>query len=321
MRVREDKMMKKYCFGIDVGGTTVKMGFFETSGKLIDKWEIKTNTENFGENILADICDAMDAKLGEKEICLDEIEGVGIGLPGPITADGTVIQCVNLGWGTFNVEKQLSEMYHGIKVKAGNDANVAALGEAWQGGGKEYNDLVMITLGTGVGGGIIIGGKIVTGATGGGGEIGHMHVAYGEEDYCNCGRRGCLEQKASATGIVKEAKRYMAKTDAPTKMRDFAEITAKDVFDLAKEGDEGALAVVDEMSKYLGIAMGHIAAVVNPEAFIIGGGVSKAGEFLIDAVKTKYRESCFKPCGDAAIRLATLGNDAGMYGAAAQIVL
>lgn len=313
--------MKKYCFGIDVGGTTVKMGFFETSGKLIDKWEIKTNTENFGENILADICDAMDAKLGEKEISLDDIEGVGIGLPGPITEDGTVVQCVNLGWGTFNVVEKLSAMYHGIKVKAGNDANVAALGEAWQGGGKDFKSLVMITLGTGVGGGIIFDGKILTGVTGGAGEIGHMHVAYNEEDYCNCGRKGCLEQKTSATGIVKEAKRYMAKTDAPTKMRDFEEITAKDVLDLAKEGDEGALAVVNEMSTYLGIAMGHIAAVINPEAFIIGGGVSKAGDFLIDAIKVKYRESCFKPCGDAALRLATLGNDAGIYGAAAQIVL
>lgn len=313
--------MKKYCFGVDVGGTTVKMGLFETSGKLIDKWEIKTNTDNGGENILADICEAMDAKLGEKEISVDDVEGVGIGLPGPITADGTVIQCVNLGWGTFNVVEKLSEMYHGIKVMAGNDANVAALGEAWQGGGKEFDSLVMITLGTGVGGGIILNGKILTGCTGGAGEIGHMHVAYDEEDYCNCGRKGCLEQKTSATGIVKEAKRYMAKTDAPTKMRDFEDITAKDVLDLAKEGDEGALAVVEEMSTYLGIAMGHIAAVVNPEAFIIGGGVSKAGDFLIDAVKVKYHESCFKPCGDAAIRLATLGNDAGIYGAAAQIVL
>ena len=199
--------------------------------------------------------------------------------------------------------------------------NVAALGEAWQGGGKDFKSLVMITLGTGVGGGIIFDGKILTGVTGGAGEIGHMHVAYNEEDYCNCGRKGCLEQKTSATGIVKEAKRYMAKTDAPTKMRDFEEITAKDVLDLAKEGDEGALAVVNEMSTYLGIAMGHIAAVINPEAFIIGGGVSKAGDFLIDAIKVKYRESCFKPCGDAALRLATLGNDAGIYGAAAQIVL
>ena len=312
--------MKNYCFGIDVGGTTVKLGLFSTAGELLDKWEITTRTENFGENILSDICEAMEAKLAEKEISLDDIEGVGIGLPGPITNDGTVLQCVNLGWGTFNVEEKLSEMFRGIKVKAGNDANVAALGEAWQGGGKDYDDIVMITLGTGVGGGVIINGKILTGYNGGAGEIGHMHVDDNETDSCNCGRKGCLEQFTSATGVVRLAKRLMNNTDKETKMREFGEnITAKDVFDLAKEGDAGANEVVETMGTYLGTAMSHIAVVVNPQAFIIGGGVSKAGQFLIDAIKDKYRETCFAACGDAAVHLATLGNDAGMYGAAAMI--
>ena len=292
----------------------------ETAGELLDKWEITTRTENFGENILSDICEAMEAKLAEKEISLDDIEGVGIGLPGPITNDGTVLQCVNLGWGTFNVEEKLSEMFRGIKVKAGNDANVAALGEAWQGGGKDYDDIVMITLGTGVGGGVIINGKILTGYNGGAGEIGHMHVDDNETDSCNCGRKGCLEQFTSATGVVRLAKRLMNNTDKETKMREFGEnITAKDVFDLAKEGDAGANEVVETMGTYLGTAMSHIAVVVNPQAFIIGGGVSKAGQFLIDAIKDKYRETCFAACGDAAVHLATLGNDAGMYGAAAMI--
>lgn len=312
--------MKNYCFGIDVGGTTVKLGLFSTAGELLDKWEITTRTENFGENILSDICEAMEAKLAEKEISLDDIEGVGIGLPGPITNDGTVLQCVNLGWGTFNVEEKLSEMFREIKVKAGNDANVAALGEAWQGGGKDYDDIVMITLGTGVGGGVIINGKILTGYNGGAGEIGHMHVDDNETDSCNCGRKGCLEQFTSATGVVRLAKRLMNNTDKETKMREFGEnITAKDVFDLAKEGDAGANEVVETMGTYLGTAMSHIAVVVNPQAFIIGGGVSKAGQFLIDAIKDKYRETCFAACGDAAVHLATLGNDAGMYGAAAMI--
>ena len=312
--------MKNYCFGIDVGGTTVKLGLFSTAGELLDKWEITTRTENFGENILSDICEAMEAKLAEKEISLDDIEGVGIGLPGPITNDGTVLQCVNLGWGTFNVEEKLSEMFRGIKVKAGNDANVAALGEAWQGGGKDYDDIVMITLGTGVGGGVIINGKILTGYNGGAGEIGHMHVDDNETDSCNCGRKGCLEQFTSATGVVRLAKRLMNNTDKETKMREFGEnITAKDVFDLAKEGDAGANEVVETMGTYLGTAMSHIAVVVNPQAFIIGGGVSKAGQFLIDAIKDKYRETCFAACGDAAVHLATLGNVAGVYGAAAMI--
>ena len=313
--------MKEYCFGIDVGGTTVKIGLFKTEGILVDKWEIPTVTDNFGEGILGDICDSLDAKLVEKEIGLDEIQGLGIGLPGPVLNDGTVLQCVNLGWGTFNVAEKLSVMFHGLPVKAGNDANVAALGEAWKGGGKDYNDIVMITLGTGVGGGVIIGGKILTGYNGAAGEIGHMHVEDEETLQCNCGRCGCLEQYASATGVVRLATRFMEASDTETKMREFGEnITAKDVFDLAKAGDEGANAVVKKMGTYLGKAMSGIATVVNPQAFIIGGGVSKAGQFLIDAIKDVYRETCFAACGDAAVHLAELGNDAGMYGAAALVI-
>lgn len=309
--------MKKYCFGIDVGGTTVKIGLFENE-VLTDKWEIKTNTENFGENILSDICDSVQGKVAEKGISLDEIEGLGIGLPGPVLDDGTVLQCVNLGWGTFNVSEKLSEMFYNVKVKAGNDANVAALGEAWKGGGKDYDDIVMITLGTGVGGGVVLGGKIVTGYNGGAGEIGHIHVEDGETELCGCGRTGCLEQYTSATGVVRLAKRYMAGNDNPTKMREFGDnITAKDVFDLAKEGDNGAEEIVKQMASYLGQSMSAIASVINPQAFIIGGGVSKAGKYLIDAIKVVYRESCFAACGDAAVHLAELGNDAGMYGAAA----
>ena len=312
--------MKKYCFGVDVGGTTVKVGLFTVEGQLLDKWEIITRTENNGENILFDICESLEAKLDEKSIDLDEVKGIGIGLPGPVLDDGTVLQCVNLGWGKFNVSEKMSEMFHGIEVKVGNDANVAALGEAWKGGGKNFDDIVMVTLGTGVGGGVIINGKILTGYNGGAGEIGHMHVDDNETDSCNCGRKGCLEQFTSATGVVRLAKRLMNNTDKETKMREFGEnITAKDVFDLAKEGDAGANEVVETMGTYLGTAMSHIAVVVNPQAFIIGGGVSKAGQFLIDAIKDKYRETCFAACGDAAVHLATLGNDAGMYGAAAMI--
>lgn len=311
----------KYCFGVDVGGTTIKIGFFKINGELLDKWEVKTRTENFGENVLADICEALEAKLIKEKIGLDEILGIGIGLPGPVLSDGTVLQCVNLGWGTFNVEKKLSEMFHGIKVKAGNDANVAALGEAWKGGGKDYDDIVMITLGTGVGGGVVINGNILTGYNGGAGEIGHMHMQDGEREQCNCGRHGCLEQYASATGVVRLAKRYMAENDDNTKMRDFGDnITAKDVFDLAKDGDRGAVKVTEKMGDYLGKAMSHVAVTINPQAFIIGGGVSKAGQFLIDAIKDTYRETCFSACGDAAVHLAELGNDAGMYGAAALVV-
>ena len=306
--------MKEYCFGIDVGGTTIKIGFFKNNGEVLDKWEITTRTENFGENILADICEALESKLVKEGISLDEIEGIGIGLPGPVLADGTVLQCVNLGWGTFNVEQKLSEMFHGIKVKAGNDANVAALGEAWKGGGKGYDDIVMITLGTGVGGGVIINGKILTGYNGGAGEIGHMHMQDGEEEQCDCGRHGCLEQYASATGVVRVAKRTLEKASEDTALRNHADLTAKDVFDEAKAGDKVALEVVDEVCGILGAALSNIACVVNPEVIVIGGGVSKAGDILTDAVKKHFVATSFHACANTKFVLAGLGNDAGMYG-------
>lgn len=310
--------MKKYSFGVDVGGTTVKLGLFTVEGQLLDKWEITTRKENNGEYILSDICQTLDEKLQEKSISIDEVKGIGIGLPGPILDDGTVLQCVNLGWGRFNVAEKMSEMFHGISVKAANDANVAALGEAWKGGGKDFDNVVMITLGTGVGGGVVIGGKIITGFNGAAGEIGHMHVEDNEELECNCGCRGCLEQYASATGVVRLAKRYMEKNDSETGMSEFGEnITSKDIFDLAKQGDNGAIEVVSQMSTYLGRAMACIATVVNPQAFIIGGGVSKAGQYLVDSVSKVYGENIFAACKDAKLVLAQLGNDAGIYGAAA----
>lgn len=310
--------MKKYCFGVDVGGTTVKLGLFTVEGQLLDKWEITTRKENNGEYILSDICQTLNEKLQEKSINVDEVKGIGIGLPGPILDDGTVLQCVNLGWGRFNVADKMSKMFHGISVKAANDANVAALGEAWKGGGKDFDNVVMITLGTGVGGGVVIGGKIITGFNGAAGEIGHMHVEDNEESECNCGCRGCLEQYASATGVVRLAKRYMKKSDSETRMLEFGEnITSKDIFDLAKQGDNGAIEVVSQMSTYLGKAMSCIATVVNPQAFIIGGGVSKAGQYLVDSVSKVYVENIFAACKDAKVVLAQLGNDAGIYGAAA----
>lgn len=312
--------MKKYCFGVDVGGTTVKLGLFETEGTLLDKWEITTRTENGGENILTDISASMDEKLTEKNIDISEVEGVGIGLPGPVLDDGTVLGCVNLGWGEFNVAEKLSQVFHNIKVIAGNDANVAALGEAWVGSGKNYDDMVMVTLGTGVGGGIIIGGKIFTGYRGGAGEIGHMKVEDNEELVCGCGKKGCLEQYTSATGIVRLAKRYVAANDTITKMTGFGEdITAKDVLDLAKEGDEGAVAVMNKMGDYLGNALASIACVLNPQAFVIGGGVSKAGKPLLDFFEGVYRNNSFSACSKADIVLAELGNDAGICGSAALI--
>ena len=289
--------MKKYAFGVDIGGTTCKIGFFDTNGTLLDKWEIKTNTENNGESILSDVAKAVDNKLAQEAISKDDVQGIGIGVPGPVDSQGVVHRCVNLGWGVVNVAEELGNLT-GLTIKVGNDANVAALGEMWQGGAKGSKDVIMVTLGTGVGGGIIVDGKVVAGFNGAGGEIGHITVNNDEIEACNCGQYGCLEQYTSATGIVRLGK----------------EITAKEVFDAAKAGDAIAIGLVDEVCEILGSTLSNIACVVNPEIIVIGGGVSKAGDILLDNIKKHFVETAFMACRDTKFALAGLGNDAGMYG-------
>ena len=311
--------MKKYGFGVDVGGTTIKMGFFETDGKLLDKWEIKTNTANGGAEILSDIAKGIDNKLAQEGISKSDVQGVGVGVPGPVRGDGVVNRCVNLGWSTVNVAEELGALT-GLTVKVGNDANVAALGELWQGGAKGCKDAVMVTLGTGVGGGVIIDGKIVAGFHGAGGEIGHITVNPDEIEACNCGQYGCLEQYVSATGIVRMDKRKLAKTDDATVLRNYDPLTAKDIFDEAKNGDEVAKELVDELGEILGSTLSNLACVVNPEAIVIGGGVSKAGKILIDTVQDHFKETAFYELKDTRFELATLGNDAGMYGCMALLL-
>ena len=305
----------QYCFGVDVGGTTVKMGFFSEEGTLIDNWEIVTRKEESGKYILPDVAASIEEKLKEHEVAKEDVIGIGIGVPGPVMGDGTVIQCVNLGWGIINVADELQGMT-GIPVRVGNDANVAALGEAWQGGGKGFKDVVMVTLGTGVGGGIILDSKILTGTKGAAGEIGHILVNYEEPIACNCGKKGCLEQYASATGIVNEAKRILEASQKESTLRNISPLTAKDIFDCAKEGDELAVDAVNQLCRYLGIALSHVAAVVDPQAFVIGGGVSKAGTILTENISKYYDDCVMLALKNKVIRLAELGNDAGIYGSA-----
>ena len=304
------------CIGVDIGGTSVKIGLFETTGELLDKWEVKTRKEDGGVNILPDVAASIRKKLDEKGLDLKkDVAGAGMGVPGPVMPDGYVEVCVNLGWRDLNPQEELSRLLDGIPVKSGNDANVAALGEMWQGGGKGYSDLVMVTLGTGVGGGIIINGKMVAGATGAAGEIGHMHVNDDETEPCNCGNCGCLEEYVSATGIVRMAKRKLAEDDRPSIMRK-DDLSAKDVWDAVKAGDTVAIEVAEDFGWYLGKAMALVANVSNPEIFVIGGGVSKAGNVLLDYIQKYYQKYAFKGCRGALFTLATLGNDAGIYGAA-----
>lgn len=311
--------MTKYIYGIDIGGTTVKMGLFDEKGDMLEKWEIVTRKENNGENILPDIVKSIKEKNTEKSIETDDILGIGMGVPGPITEDGRVLKCANLGWGIFSVADEMSKLTGVEKVKVGNDANVAALGEQWRGGGRGFDNIVMVTLGTGVGGGIIIDGKPLVGAHGAGGEIGHLCVNYEETDHCGCGNTGCLEQYASATGITRLANIRLAKDDAKSVLRE-QEVSAKTVFDAVKAGDAVAKEIAEEFGKYLGHAMANLAAVVDPSAIVIGGGVSKAGEVLIEYVEKNFKERAFFANKDTEFVLATLGNDAGICGAAKLIL-
>ena len=311
--------MAKYLFGVDIGGTTVKIGLFNIEGELLEKWEITTRTDDGGAYILSDIAASVNAKMEEKGIDKSDVKGVGMGVPGPVKEDGTVVKCVNLGWGVFNAAEELGELL-GLPVKAGNDANMAALGEFWQGGGKDYQNVVMVTLGTGVGGGIIINGKILAGVNGAGGEIGHMTIDLNEQDACNCGKKGCLEQYASATGIVRLANRALQASDKPSKLREVKYISAKEIFDAAKSGDDIALDLVEEHGKRLGYALANIACVVDVDAFVIGGGVSRAGQILIDTTKKYFQQYAFHACRNTVFELATLGNDAGMFGGAAAVI-
>lgn len=310
--------MGQYCFGIDIGGTSVKCGLFRSNGEVLEKWEIDTHTENNGDRILPDVAATILNMMARKQLEKNEIIGIGIGVPGPVKADGTVSMAVNIGWGFKDITGELKRLT-GLPTKAGNDANIAALGEMWKGGGAGYKNLIMVTLGTGVGGGIIVDGKIVAGAHGAGGEIGHARVDFTEEEACNCGNYGCLEQSASATGIARLANKELHSSDADSLLRQ-GEVSAKAVFDAYKQQDALAVRVVEKFATVLGNSLAVYSCVVDPDVIVIGGGVSKAGDVLIDAVAKYFKKYAFPMCKDIEIVLATLGNDAGIYGAAKMVL-
>ena len=273
----------KYCFGVDVGGTTVKLGLFTVEGELLDKWEIKTYTENEGERILPDVAEAIKGKIAEKLLKAEEICGIGVGVPAPVDKNGAIERAANVGWMAKEIKKELEELT-GFPCVIGNDANVAALGEMWKGAGEGEKDLIMVTL-----------------------------------EACGCGRKGCLEQYASATGLVRLAKRYFEK-NTKNSILTGKEITAKEVFDAAKAGDAAALEITEEFGAYLGQALVNLAATVDPAVFVIGGGVSKAGDILLETVRKYFYDHAFYGNQKTKITLATLGNDAGIYGAAKQVL-
>ena len=314
--------MKEYAFGIDLGGTTAKVGLFTTAGDLLEKWEVPTDSSENGVRILPNLAAAILGKMEEKGLTPDQVEGVGIGVPGPVQKSSVVpIVCANLGgWGQQDVAANLSGLLNGMKVLVGNDANVAALGEIWMGAAKGCRSAVMVTLGTGVGGGVIVGGRVIDGAHGAGGEIGHITVNKNETAVCGCGKHGCLEQYSSATGVVRCMKKLLEENpDTPCVLRG-TDFVAKDVFDAARSGDALAAREVDEMTDVLGLALATIAATADPEVFLVGGGVSRAGDVLFRPLTEHYRTYAFKSCRETPIKQANLGNDAGIYGAVRLIV-
>ncbi len=303
----------KFAFGVDVGGTTVKLGFFFEEGTLIEKWEIPTRIENGGRAILPDIAASIDDCLARRGADKADVLGIGIGVPGPVDDDGNVNRCVNLNWGVFNLHEALGSLT-GLKVKAGNDANVAALGEYYDGGGKGSRSMLMVTIGTGIGGGFIWNGQILNGAHGVGCEIGHMTVDRSPEALlCTCGKRGCAEQYASARSVGRLAAARLKSDPRPSLLRETA-ATSKDVFDCAARGDSLAGEILAEVYDTLGLTIAMGCCMVDPELVVIGGGMSKAGQVLLDGVFPRFEHHMFHACKGTKFALATLGNDAGIYG-------
>ncbi|HFI0113928.1 TPA: ROK family glucokinase [Streptococcus suis] len=318
--------MSKKIIGIDLGGTSVKLAILTTEGEIQEKWSIKTNILDEGSHIIPDIIDSIKHRFETHGLTKDDFLGVGMGSPGVVDSEaGTVIGAYNLNWKTLQLVKEQFEAALGLPFFIDNDANVAALGEQWVGAGNNNPNVVFMTLGTGVGGGVIAAGNLIRGIKGAGGELGHITVDFDAPFACTCGKKGCLETVASATGIVNLSRRYADQYAGDAKLKqmidDGQDVTAKDVFDLAKEGDDLALIVYRHFSEYLGVACANIAAVLNPAYIVLGGGVSAAGDFLLDGVRKVFAENSFPQIKESTqIVLATRGNDAGVLGAASLVL-
>ncbi|MFC7783292.1 ROK family glucokinase [Rossellomorea sp. GCM10028870] len=315
-------MTEKWLVGVDLGGTTTKIAFLNKYGELLHKWEIPTDKSENGKNIIVDIAKAIDKKLELLDQSKEKLVGIGMGAPGPVDmAKGIIYEAVNLGWDKNTPLKDLLEMETGLSAVIDNDANCAALGEMWKGAGDGAKDIVCVTLGTGVGGGVITNGDVVHGVKGAGGEIGHITVVPEGGFQCNCGKTGCLETVASATGVVRLANEKLDATTKTSVLREIREshgtVSAKDIFDAAREHDALALEVIDQLAFYLGLSLANLGNALNPEKIVIGGGVSKAGDILLTPVVKYFKQFSFPTVRTSTnLSIATLGNDAGVIGAA-----
>lgn len=316
--------MAQKIIGIDLGGTSVKLAVLDIQGHIEAKRSIPTDIRDKGNHIVSDIITSIQAYILENNIALADIRGIGMGSPGQINFDkGTVTGAFNLGWATEQEVKSQFEEAFDCPFYIDNDANVAALGERWKGAGENAPDVIFVTLGTGVGGGIIAGGHLLHGANGSAGEIGHMVVD--EKGFpCACGNVGCLETVASATGIMNLAKIAAKQHTLPNELKELIlkdKATAKDIFDYAKANNTLALQIVEQFATYLGKALSQLANALNPNYIVIGGGVSAAGEFLLNKVNDKFQRFAFPTVRTSTrLALATLGNDAGVIGAASLVL-
>lgn len=307
----------RYVAGIDIGGTATKLGLFTGQGELVRKLEIPTDTSDHGIRILKAAAEAAEGCIRDVLQEGDDVIGIGIGIPGAVSDGHTVKECINIGWSSeVDVEEQMRR-YTQYPVTAINDADAAALGEYWKGSAAGHESVVFVTIGTGVGAGIISHGRLIIGALGYGGEIGHVTVNPFETRICSCGKRGCLELYASAPGIVYEAEKALDSWDGESVLTPLrGRMTAKDIFDAAKGGDGFALSRVDEFGRWMGIGLGSVAQTVDPDVFVIGGGVSRAGEILLDAIRRHYPDWVYGSLKKGRFVSASLGHDAGIYGAA-----
>lgn len=315
-------MSDKWLVGVDLGGTTTKIAFINFYGEIVHKWEIPTDTSENGKNIIVDIAKSIDHHLDELGETKAKLKGVGMGAPGPVDMDnGIIYEAVNLGWEKNTPLKDLLEVETGLPCVIDNDANCAALGEMWKGAGNGAKDIVAVTLGTGVGGGVITNGDIVHGSKGAAGEIGHITVMPEGGFQCNCGKTGCLETVASATGVVRLALQALEESGEESVLRSGLQtegvLSAKEIFDAAREGDTLAVSIVDKLAFYLGLAIANLGNALNPDRIVLGGGVSKAGEVLLTPVDKYFHSFAFPTVATStAISIAKLGNDAGVIGGA-----
>ncbi|HGD0587804.1 TPA: ROK family glucokinase [Streptococcus agalactiae] len=314
--------MSKKLLGIDLGGTTIKFGILTLEGEVQEKWAIETNTLENGRHIVSDIVESLKHRLSLYGLTKDDFLGIGMGSPGAVDRTSkTVTGAFNLNWADTQEVGSVIEKEVGIPFFIDNDANVAALGERWVGAGANNPDVVFVTLGTGVGGGVIADANLIHGVAGAGGEIGHMIVDPENGFTCTCGNKGCLETVASATGVVRVARQLAEQYEGSSAIKAAIDngdtVTSKDIFIAAEDGDKFANSVVERVSRYLGLAAANISNILNPDSVVIGGGVSAAGEFLRSRVEKYFVTFAFPQVKKSTkIKIAELGNDAGIIGAA-----